>query len=324
MSLCFYIDDSGKNDPPVFVLGGVAVATNRMPTFEAAWRSELANEPAIPFFKMRDANRRSGVFNGISVAARDKKMEALAAIVRTHAGAILSVTVQHDAYKRVFTGRMMHWMDQPYQLLFHLMIVAGYQLSREHGLEGPAEFVFDRQLEHEDALRGSLPFLMANVVPEIRKFLSAAPRHADDRDEVLLQAADLVAWHIRRSWKEGPPALVRASRAGPTLAAIPGRHEIVDDAMLEHVAGVATATIRSLNTVFPYEAARMAEQFATLATTANYHLIASAKSFQVSELISFPAIGTAKYRLVRSCAQLGRPHLHRKRESRCLGEASAE
>lgn len=323
VTLRFYIDDSGKNDPPVFVLGGWVIDSGSVEAFSDEWSAALEAPPAIPHFKMKEAHGRRGAFKGMSVEARDAKVRTLSEVLLRRAIATLSVIVRHEDYRRVYEGQMMRSMDRPYQMLFHLVIATGYKLRNELGLTGRAEFVFDRQLEHERALRESFAVMERGMLPEMREFLVAAPRHADDKNEPALQAADLVAWHVRRSWREGTEALRRASTAGPAIAAIPGKHDLFNEGTLRYLAQVATKTVRDLNTVFPYEAKRITTLFDMAATIANFELMADARPFEPVELISFPAIGTGRFRLVSSCAALGRPHLHRRSGNSCLGEASA-
>lgn len=323
MTLRFFIDDSGKNDPPAFVLGGVAFDSAHIAAFEAAWTKILAAPPAIPYFKMKEANARRGAFQGIPRDACNAKVAALGEVLREHATATLAVTVRHDDFAHIFTGKMMRSMDRPYQMMFHFAIATAYKLCKEQGWENQAEFVFDRQIEEEAALQESLPAFRRRMEPELAAFLPTDPRHADDKLEVALQAADMVAWHVRRSWRDGRDALIRASRAGPAIAALPSKHDVFNEAWLQVFEQVAIATARRMQTVFPYEADRIAERFDRDATFANLHLMADARPLQPIALISFPAIGTGKYRLVHSCAQLGRPHLHKRSGSRCLGEATA-
>ncbi|MCW3848103.1 DUF3800 domain-containing protein [Sphingomonas sp. LB-2] len=322
MTLRFYIDDSGRNDPPVFVLGGMGIATDRVVAFEQAWNAVLAEAPAIPYFKMAEANARRGAFQGVPPAERDTKVAALGEVLRTHATATLAVVVRHEDYARVYAGKMMRWMDRPYQMMFHFAIATAFKLCREQDLGESAEFVFDRDLDNEKSLAESYPAFRKGMEPALAAFLPENPRHADDRDEVALQAADLVAWHVRRSWRDGPGALAGASSAGPAIASLPGKHDVFSEATLTNLARIATGTVRRMKTVFPYEADRIGEQFDRMATVANLHLIAGARPLQPVALISFPAIGTGKYLLVRNCAQLDRPHLHKRFENRCLGEAT--
>lgn len=251
MSLRFYIDDSGKNDSPAFVLGGVALDVGRLEEFEAAWRSVLANPPAIPFFKMKDANARQGAFKGMSPADRDAKVAALGEVLRIYAVASISVVVRHDQYRRTYKGRLMRWMDEPYQMLFHLIIATAYKLVIEKDLGSTAEFVFDRQLSEERALKESLATFRQGLVKELASFLAADPCHADDKDEVGLQAADMVAWHMRRSWRDSAQACVNASPAGEVINGLPGSHDFFGEDALRYLAGVAVQLAKNLNTVLP-------------------------------------------------------------------------
>ncbi|TCM07362.1 uncharacterized protein DUF3800 [Sphingomonas sp. PP-CC-3G-468] len=208
-------------------------------------------------------------------------------------------------------------------MMFHLMIATGYMLAVGLDPAAKGEFVFDRQLEHEKALRAAYPILRAKMEPDLSAFLQTDPRHADDREEVALQAADMVAWHVRRTWRDGIEGLRRASAAGPDIVSLPARHVLFDEGKLRHLANVATRTVRDLNTVFPYEAQRLAADFGGMASIVNLDQISRARPLQPVELISFPAIGTGRFRLVNRCEALCRPHLHRRSGNRCLGEASA-
>jgi hypothetical protein len=320
----FYIDDSGKNDPPVFVLGGILIDADRVAAFEQDWRDALAAPPAISFFKMKDAKAGKGEFKGLKPLDRDNKVASLGAVLAKHVRATIAVVVRHEDYERIYSGRMAHWLDRPYQMMFHLTIATGYKLCRQLGIESKAAFIFDRQLDDERSLRESYASFEDAIDSELAAFLAVPPRHADDKDEVALQAADMVAWHIRRSWHDGITALSNASGAGPRIAGLPGKHDLIGEDMLHFLANVAKRTARRLGTLLPHEAEQFTEQFDRQATIANLHLMANALPFQPVELISFPAIGTRGYRLVRNCAALHTPHLHRGPENRCLGaETSA-
>ena len=141
MTLRFYIDDSGKNDPPVFVLGGAALASERVAAFEQAWNKVLAAAPAVPYFKMTEAKACRGAFQGMPPKERDAKVAALGLVLREHAVATLSVVVRHEDYDRVYADKMMRWMDRPYQMMFHLAIATAFKLCREQNLGESAEFV---------------------------------------------------------------------------------------------------------------------------------------------------------------------------------------
>lgn len=322
MALTYFIDDSGQSDPPVFVLGGIGLETHRLEAFETDWRAILASPPAIPQFKMKDANRREGGFNGVSPEARDVKLNALADVIHRHGGATVSVCVHHDDFARHFSGRMMDTLDRPYQLLHHLMIAHVFNLERSRGNAGPAEFIFDRQQGEERSVHAVFAAMDEGLHPDIRAFLKGPPRFADDRDEMGLQAADMIAWHVRRSW-DGAGSIAGASAAGATLESLVSRHIHLDDHELGQLSGTVNSTIRSLHTVFPYEANAINAAFPGMASWTNLQILAGARPFEAAELISFPAIGTTRFLLVRSCSLLNKPHLHKRDGNVCRGPETA-
>jgi len=296
--------------------------TDDLPLFASEWTDALAQEPAISHFKMKDAHGLRGEFRGMSSQRRDEKLLSLAHVIQKYAIATVAVTTRHDDYRKVFHGKMMRSMDAPYQMMFHFTLATVHKLLKEIGKYDRVNFVFDRQLDHEVSLKESFSAMKGKMNADLAGLLAADPRHADDKDEVPLQAADMIAWHVRRSWKDGAGAFRSASAAGPILAAIPSKHDFCSAEFLQFIAGVAQKTVSDLDTVFPYEAERMSERFDGEATYVNLQLIADAKPFSPVELIAFPAIGISKYLLVCSCESVGKPHLHKRHENRCLGEVT--
>lgn len=322
MALTYFIDDSGQSDPPVFVLGGIGLETHRLEAFEIDWRAILATPPVVPQFKMKDCYRRDGGFKGISSEARDVKLKALANVLHRHGCTTISVCVHHDDFARHFSGRMMNTLDRPYQFLHHLVIAQAFNLERSRGNAGPVEFIFDRQQGEERSIQAAFAGMGEGLHPDIRSFLKGPPRFADDRDEMGLQAADMIAWHIRRSW-DGAGSIAGASAAGPALQALVSRHTHLDDRELGRLSGTVNSAIRDLHTVFPYEANAINAAFPWMASSSNLQVLTRAQPFETAELISFPATGTARFLLVRSCALLGKPHLHKRDGNVCRGPETA-
>lgn len=317
MQVTYFIDDSGRDDPPVFVLAGLAVRSDKVEALEADWTAVLTAPPQLAAFKMKDAHGLRGAFAGWDWKDRDKKLLALAGVIERHAQVVLSLSVLHENYDAVFRGRMMRSMDHPYETMFHLLIVQAFLQRGRLEPASQAAFVFDRQRGAETSLAQIFDNFDAALVPEIQAFLSQPPRHADDVVEVALQAADMIAWHVRRSATQ-TGGLASASVAGPILARMTGDHiELSRDRLLA-VSRSINATIGGLHTVLPYDRERINAAFPAMATFANLSLIRDAVPFTITELVSFPAIGTARFRLVHSCERLHSPHLHRRRENACL------
>jgi Protein of unknown function (DUF3800) len=88
-------------------------------------------------------------------------------------------------------------------------------LERNNRIGEDVEFIFDRQLNKEEIVRNM--FAAFDTIPDkwTKPFgTPAAPQFKDDSDTPALQAADLLAWHIRRGYADnlagGPQTLSAA------------------------------------------------------------------------------------------------------------------
>jgi hypothetical protein len=80
LALQVFIDDSGKDDPPVFVLAGFIAEAAQWAAFSDAWDAELKQSPAIEHFKMKDAHSLRGQFSRWSDLGRDHKVGRLSSL----------------------------------------------------------------------------------------------------------------------------------------------------------------------------------------------------------------------------------------------------
>ncbi len=323
MAFQFYVDDSGKNDPPVFVLAGLLAEQTAWEQFSLAWEDILAQPPALKCFKMADANRCQGVFKGFSRAERDAKLKRLANLLAEHVEIGVSVAIPHASYAKVFRGQMMKSFDTPYFLAFYLIQAAVHKYLKLAGNLDTVDLVYDRQLEKERYVLGAHAILFESLPDEVTKRYPNPPKFADDRLYPPLQAADLLAWHIRRSWKDGRDKLPSLSAAGPILNEMTLVNEIWLERDLSYLFELGIGKIHSMNTLPPHQATVVRESFAALATEANLAVMGSALPFQPIEMASFPAIGMEKYLFVRSCAACDNPHLHKRLGNRCLAKQTA-
>lgn len=318
LALQFYIDDSGKNDPPVFILAGFVATIDSWVEFSRRWRDALGG---LPYFKMKDANRCNGVFKGFSHAERDQKLIELASIIRDQVEFGIAIAIPHDAYNRVFTGKMMKAYDTPFTLTHSLMMNRVHKFLTEVGNHDEVDVIFDRQLDNEKDIIASAELGQEKMFPDVRRRFPTLPSFADDKRALPIQAADMLAWHIRRSWNLGKDKLRKLSAAGPILAdEVTSIIEPCYEKDLHQLFAIGQSVASSLNTLFPHQAEALKEGFDQLATMANIEVMEKAVPFVPIEMVSFPAIGMGKYLLVRSCASCGNPHLHKRLGNRCLAE----
>ena len=323
MAFEFYVDDSGKNDPPVFVLGGLLAEKSAWARFSVEWEKALAASPSLDHFKMADANRCQGVFKGFSKSERDEKLRTLASLIDNHIEIGVSVAIPHTHYNKIFRGQMMRSMDTPYLLAFYLIQAATHKYLRMAGNSDVIDLIYDRQLDREQDVLGAHPTLIEGLASEILERYPNPPIFADDKQNPPLQAADLLAWHIRRSWKDGRDKLPTLSAAGPILNQMILINEIWLEKDLKYLFDVGHEKILSMNTLPPHQAEVLKENFDKLATEVNLEVMAQAIPFQPIQMASFPAIGMEKYLFVRSCAACGNPHLHKRSGNKCLAEQTA-
>jgi hypothetical protein len=79
--------------------------------------------------------------------------------------------------------------------------LANYQAQSDQGL--PTDFIFDEQeLQGEDAL-WAYEYSRETQPKPIRDLLGTRPIFADDKTVYPLQAADILAWHVRRQAETG-------------------------------------------------------------------------------------------------------------------------
>ena len=73
------------------------------------------------------------------------------------------------------------------------------------GAEVPCDFVFDKQDNVSKHVLLFWKYITSQQPVEWGQFISASPVFRDDKDVLPLQAADMLAWHTRRSYEETYP-----------------------------------------------------------------------------------------------------------------------
>jgi len=75
------------------------------------------------------------------------------------------------------------------------------KLARDLGQTGKIDFIFDEQGDEPSALiQSDFDKFKAAATTDMRDFIGSRPIFRDDKQFVPLQAADMLAWHIRRNY----------------------------------------------------------------------------------------------------------------------------
>lgn len=211
MAMQVYCDESGKNDGPVYVMAGVASAPNQWVDFANEWQLELDSHPPIRAFKMSKFKNSSRLSN-------------FADIFHKHVWFGFAVSVKHDEYENIIKGRFDNWMDDPYMFLFDSIMNEIDRYTENGGYHGPIDFIFDEQLEKEAPLNATWAAHLARMPPEKAARFESRPTFAKDERALPLQAADMLAWHVRRALAQDDRRLDETSSVGVLIQSKLARH----------------------------------------------------------------------------------------------------
>jgi hypothetical protein len=193
-----FIDDSGSGgDSRWFVLAGYVGTVEGWDRFDASWKTVLAAPPRIRYFKSNEAAHLRGEFAGFTREQRNAKMDALIDIIGDCAERAICARMRQGDYNDIAKGQIPARYDSPYYLLFPTFIAAVVNIERIEGLSEATEFVFDSDQRFERLEYEMVPGLMP-----LRSFKGGivSVAYRDDKTSLPLQAADLLAWQIRRAF----------------------------------------------------------------------------------------------------------------------------
>lgn len=179
--------------------------------FGAKWRATLDRAPKISYLKMAEAQNLSGQFRGWSATDRDNKILQLARVIEASRPWSVHCSISRSEYAQIVAPVAPFPLKQPYFSCFWgiMRTAADYHLQLDRGrpantqMVPPLEFVFDEQggLGADAALWYN--WLKNGQEPDIARLMGDKPIFGDDKQMVALQAADMLAWHIRRRHERG-------------------------------------------------------------------------------------------------------------------------
>jgi hypothetical protein len=205
MVLQVYADESGKGHGPVFVIAGWLTDSAAWAAFSTEWQQVLIDPPTVGYFRMGEAwHRQKGEFRGWSVERRDEKISRLAVLIKKYARLGAHLVISHDEYNKKIKGRFAKQHDDPYVLGVYRFIISAIRFFAEQGINESIDFIFDEQLTKTDEMHGFWSEFIQHVPPEYRSLIGSRPVHQNDKKLMPLQAADMLAWHIRREQFEPP------------------------------------------------------------------------------------------------------------------------
>lgn len=199
-----YTDDSAseKGDRRLFMAGYLNRAEN-WALFSDAWDEQLRAAPSIDYLKMVEATNLRDQFarkKGWTEQARDEKLRGLARVIRHFRPVSFEFSINREKFYSVVKPVSPRGLGNPHFTCCLGVVSAVTRYADSQKIKLPIDFIFDQQ----DGVAEDIGLLFEEIKKGLpkgaRKLISAPPIFMDDKDRQFmpLQAADMLAWHVRR------------------------------------------------------------------------------------------------------------------------------
>jgi hypothetical protein len=204
-----FTDDSAAQagDRRLF-LAGYLHRADAWAAFSDSWHAELNAWPPIEYLKASEANHLSGQFDrkkGWDEAKRDAKIGILAAILDHYRPFSFEFSINRKIFEDELKPQSPYGLGRPhFQMCFAVVAGIARYAARE-GVNTPIEFIFDEQEGVDADIALFFPQLKKGLPVKAQNLIEGIPLFKSDRDKryMPLQAADLLAWHLRREHETG-------------------------------------------------------------------------------------------------------------------------
>lgn len=197
-----FIDESGKGDPDLLVLGGYVSSADSWQRFNNEWQRVLDMKSPhyrqLEYFKMAE----------MASEADRERCAWFHSVIENHAMAAISYTISTRQLKREVARMfpeepdMQRALSNPWHFAVHVLI-RGYAENRKNVNlpEGPIDLTFDDVLHEKGVVVDNWEQYKA-INPDIAHLMGSVPQFKSDKEVLPLQAADLFAWWVRE-WQKG-------------------------------------------------------------------------------------------------------------------------
>jgi hypothetical protein len=249
-----WLDDSGKEQMPAFVLAGYVAPLDNWCDFSDAWKVLLAKPPrALEYLKYYEAFGLRYQFKGWKPSERDARLLEFVPIIASTSAKGIAFVVDHAAFEMIIRDAPNTPFKTPYTLAYFLSLCAILPTVQDAFPTEKVEIIFDEGVvnPHEAGTAYQHLFTLA---PNLAAMLADRPRFENDKLQMPLQAADLLAGCVRASHDPDPKYdRVRKSPFLPALRDIVTAQVMVDAEQMQYwrnrverniprVAGITKAT----------------------------------------------------------------------------------
>jgi hypothetical protein len=193
-----YLDESGGEDPgtPHAVIGGMLIESSKFMPFEDAWDCMLEAHGIQPPLHMKDFGRPHGRLAEISDCCRRELFMEVAELINSQKLFSVAAMLSNDEYKEHFPQEARDKFSV-YGMCFNLIVMLNHRLAQHMEYSGRVPVILDTGNPHANHVREAHA---AMIEDQKKRFLHLGSlTFDDDRDFGILQAADVIAWGVRKS-----------------------------------------------------------------------------------------------------------------------------
>jgi hypothetical protein len=189
-------------------------------------------------------------FKGWSLPARDEKLRSLARVIRHFRPMSFEFSVSRADYYRLVTPVAPRGTGNPH-FICCFAVVAGVARHIGQTVSLPIDFIFDQQDGVDSDISLFFSEMKKSLPRSAQQVIAGTPIFRDDKDHrfLPLQAADMLAWHLRREHEVCLPPPARLPMAELLRAEAGHIMSAIDEAMMlrwsnHHVQFPALAQVR--------------------------------------------------------------------------------
>jgi Protein of unknown function (DUF3800) len=206
-----FIDDSGSGgDSPWFVLAGYVGTAEAWDAFDEPWRKVLNGPPKLDYFKHSEVYGFDTQWAPLSKSERHERLDSFIKVIGAHATRSIYVRLKQQDYDEVIKPFIPLQWQNPYYFLFIGFLSAATMTAKYLRDGDSVEFFFDGNQEVEKPSRK-----LYGQAADLSQFRQRVENifYKDEKQFLPLQAADLLAWEVRRRFsveEEPRPQFERA------------------------------------------------------------------------------------------------------------------
>jgi hypothetical protein len=195
--LKIFIDDSGRDGLPVFVLCGLVASSTAWKKFSSEWQEIVSVRLGMSSLKMKKFMNTN--FSTEHGQIKYQILIDLQSLINKYVDYGIVVGSSTWDYNEFISKKVeIPELRRPYNISAARLFMHVFEEEIQQQRNDQVSFVFDTQYKEENGFMQFWKAAKKNMPLQIRRRMGNVPVWAKDEDYPPLQAADMVAWILRR------------------------------------------------------------------------------------------------------------------------------